>query len=278
MLPVSETIFYHQLLYNLTPIAAPVGMILLSGVVLGFMSRKAFSWLWHALGTPGVALMALIGVPVHELSHAAACLIFGHRIVDLKLFDLSALRGGSAGYVISSYNPLNPWQGIGNFFIGMAPIIGGTAVIRLALFNLLPVPVHLVNSFFYQPVDYDAFLTTIGDFFSYLISPENIASPGWWIFMYIALAVSAHMNPSSADYASTAWGLFTIFLLVAIATAIWGYLPQGAVDCISIFTTRLAFILTVALSFGLANFLFSAVLYWISEQFRRKYQDLDPAM
>jgi hypothetical protein len=42
------------------------------------------------------------------------------------------------GYVFHSYNRKSIYQTVGNFFIGIAPIISGTAALFLGLYFLLP--------------------------------------------------------------------------------------------------------------------------------------------
>ncbi len=66
----------------------------------------------------------LISVPIHELSHVVACLIFRHRIDRVVLFDFYA-KNGALGCVQHSYSSRSLWQVVGNFFIGIAPIFGG---------------------------------------------------------------------------------------------------------------------------------------------------------
>jgi hypothetical protein len=63
-------------------------------------------------------------------------LIFGHKIVEVKLFQIGG--DGTLGYVNHSYNPKNIYHKIGNFFIGVAPIIG--VALAFYLLNLLLVP------------------------------------------------------------------------------------------------------------------------------------------
>ena len=75
---------------------------------------------------------ALLGTPVHELGHAAMCLLFGHKITRMKLWSPGG-RGGLYGYVEHSYHRKNPWAQMGNLFIGMGPLFSGLGVVVLAL-------------------------------------------------------------------------------------------------------------------------------------------------
>lgn len=106
------------------------------------------AWALHALGDLvtrrttrhlGGAAYAIFGWPgtvVHELGHAFFCLLFGHRITGVKLFDF-APHDGTRGHVAHTFDPTNPWQQVGNFFIGVGPILFGTlAIVAVARWRL----------------------------------------------------------------------------------------------------------------------------------------------
>ena len=112
-----------------------VGIIICSGLLLSFSKRfflkSCGSAAYHVQIVTG-----FLGTPVHELSHALFCLIFGHRICEIQLFNPNS-DDGTLGHVSHSYNRKNLWHQLGNFFIGIAPILGGTAVLLLLLRLLL---------------------------------------------------------------------------------------------------------------------------------------------
>jgi hypothetical protein len=58
----------------------------------------------------------VVGVPIHELSHATFALIFGHKIKSIKLFQKPD-ENEVMGYVQHSYNQGSIYQQAGNFFI-----------------------------------------------------------------------------------------------------------------------------------------------------------------
>ena len=86
------------------------------------------SWLY--ISSPGVAF--------HELAHAAFCLIFRHKINEIKLFTI---RDDCLGYVSHSWNPDSKYQRSGNFFIGVAPILCGVTAVVLLTNMLMDVDV-----------------------------------------------------------------------------------------------------------------------------------------
>ena len=152
-------------------------------------------------------LTGIIGTPVHELSHALACLIFGHKIQEMRLFQIDR-KSGLLGYVNHSYNKKNLYQVVGNYFIGVAPILIGTLFLSLIMWWLLPTAFDEFsaylqdfsylqqNGFSWKWLAYawSVFLGYIRIIFLSISEGEN-----WWIFMILALCISLHMNLSDLD-------------------------------------------------------------------------------
>ena len=99
----------------------------------GFIQHRTINTLglrWY------LGLFGWLGTIIHELGHALFCLIFRHKITEMKLLDPDP-ETGTLGYVRHSYDPKNIYQLVGNFFIGIGPILLGTAVIFLLCYWLL---------------------------------------------------------------------------------------------------------------------------------------------
>ena len=101
-----------------------VGMIVILGLILGVLRNNAIKNFQRSFGLKAVMITGIIGVPIHEISHAILALIFRHRITKVKLIQKPD-PSGLMGYVKHSYNPNSLYQRIGNFFIGIAPLFGG---------------------------------------------------------------------------------------------------------------------------------------------------------
>ena len=92
---------------------------LLLALVMQFISNSLRRSLANIFGVSLYILLTAPGVAVHELGHALFCIIFRHKIEDMKLF--SPEEDGTLGYVSHTYNTKSIYQRIGNFFIGTGP-------------------------------------------------------------------------------------------------------------------------------------------------------------
>ena len=103
-----------------------------------FLCRTLFVRMLGGGAGRGVLLAtSIIGTPVHEMGHALTCLLFGHAITDMSLWQPSA-PDGNLGYVTHTYNRRNPYHILGNLFIGIGPIFSGLGVLTLALWLCFP--------------------------------------------------------------------------------------------------------------------------------------------
>ena len=181
------------------------------GVLLHVTERGTQAWLRRAIGWKGVIWWTgWLGTPVHELSHAIVSALFGHRIHEVKLFEPHP-EDGVLGYVKYSI-PDAPWWRwwlgtIGTFFSGVAPLFGGSLVLLLALRFLAPG----ADGIFAEAQRYartlglaaasdvlPGFVGLVRSVYTGIFS-DGLANPRPWVFLYVALAVGAHMAPSPTD-------------------------------------------------------------------------------
>lgn len=208
------------------------GSIILFGFILYVLSSLTRRIFAKTLGSKTeVYLTGWIGTPIHELSHALFCLIFRHKINDIKLFNT---KSDTIGYVLHSYDSRSWYQQIGNFFIGVGPIIIGTLIVYLLFILLAP---ELKSNIFKMPhVQYkEMFNSEILSILYYSVSNifvytynifiniiKNVAayssfkSITFWIFLYLSISIASHMELSPADL-SHAWkGMIVIFAVSLI--------------------------------------------------------------
>ncbi|KSQ21587.1 hypothetical protein APB26_31870 [Pseudomonas aeruginosa] len=104
----------------------PTLAIGIASLVAGRVTRMSF-FTYASLG--------IVGVPLHELSHALACLLFRMRITKVALYapdpDI-----GRLGYVAFAYNPRSTLHAVGLLVQGIAPLLMAGAL----LLWLVPAP------------------------------------------------------------------------------------------------------------------------------------------
>ena len=120
------------IVYFFDIILSTLGVIVILGLFAYGVERLYVFLMGRTFGRQSIFATAIIGVPIHELGHAAACLVFGHRITEIKLFNPRA-EDGVFGYVKHRYNARNLYHQIGNLFIGLGPIFSGVFVSSLIM-------------------------------------------------------------------------------------------------------------------------------------------------
>jgi len=208
-----------------------IGIFLVPGLVLTLIMNYASTLMQRrALATIGkswfLGLFGWLGTVIHELGHAFFCLIFRHKITAMKLFDPDP-ETGTLGYVEHTYDSSNIYQLAGNFFIGIGPILLGTALIYILLFLLLGLnPFNFVtNVDLATPHIYSwGILTTIIQTFwtsstgliSEIFSGNNLSRWQLYVFIYLAFAIGSSITLSPSDIKGTLKGLSVILILVFI--------------------------------------------------------------
>lgn len=91
----------------------PTLAICVGSFVVGRVTRMSF-YTYASLG--------VVGVPLHELSHAAACLLFRMRITKIALFSPDP-QSGRLGYVAFAYNPRSIYHAVGLLVQGVSPLL-----------------------------------------------------------------------------------------------------------------------------------------------------------
>lgn len=198
--------------------------------VIGFIIHCLNVLFYRLVGNGRFACYAsgLIGTPIHELSHALMCIIFRHHIDEIKLYQMD--DSGTMGYVNHSYNPRSLYQKIGNFFIGVAPIIGGSLVIHLLMRWLLPAEYLEISAL----IDEFALLMSSGVSFdiigySFSVTWQSLVviftsfDKGFKciLFLILGICVALHMKLSGADIKGALPAMPAIAIIFAIVNGIF---------------------------------------------------------
>ena len=238
----------------ITQFIAIVGIIYIYGFAVWGLNRLFYRTLGG--NAHGVCVATgFIGTPVHELGHAIFCLLFLHRITDMKLFTPSA-DDGVLGYVSHAYNKKNIYHQIGNFFIGVGPILFGSAVLFLLMYFLSPDMYEGVVSNIGKGSEL-SIASVVGagkDMLTAMFQTGDFSSYKQWIFFGLAILITLHMSLSPADMKGSVAGTGYIAVLLLLANAVVYYLPLRG---FSLYTMTAYF---VDIGLAIAGFLTLAVI------------------
>ncbi|HRN41866.1 MAG TPA: hypothetical protein PK649_07300 [Vicingus sp.] len=221
------------LLATLTHLAILLAPILLLGLIMHLISQQIEKLTVGIIGMHGyLYLFGWIGTAVHELGHLIFALIFGHHISNVKLFSFNA-SNPEMGYVKHTFNKKNIYQNLGNFFIGIGPILlGGSALFIIGYFlldinfnSITNNNLKLINSSVSESIKnvfysfYDALMRLIK---SILHNNETV----WWkylLFFYLLFAIGSSISLSKSDIKGSFSGLLLFIALILLfnLTTLW---------------------------------------------------------
>jgi hypothetical protein len=237
--------FLLQLLFT-------VGLIVLIGLTVA-LGKHSFLRMCGAAAHRVEVVTGFIGTPIHELSHALFCILFGHKITELRLWSPQA-ENGNLGYVTHTYRRKNLWHQLGNFFIGIAPILGGGAVLCGLLWCLLPESAEQIfaaNAFSLPDAIGEVpseVLQQAWNVLTALFSVQNLVLWDFYFFLFLAILIILHMEISRSDLASGGWGfLFLSSVLLLIDAVLLFVFPEGlsrlTAGCVCIGSVLISFFL-----------------------------------
>jgi hypothetical protein len=166
-----------------------------------------------------------LGTSIHEAGHAMVAVLFGHKIKEVQLFKPDP-NSGTLGYVKHTYDEKNLYQQIGNFFIGLGPVLIGT----LMLFLLSLLLFH-INFFTSSPIRITAnTLESLGQLKTEMMKFPDVIKmflteifngkySSWWrilILIYCLYSIGSSITLSPADLKTSGKGFLIIVLLFFI--------------------------------------------------------------
>ncbi|MBU3190034.1 hypothetical protein [Clostridium bowmanii] len=245
------------------------GMIILVGFILGFLRDHSMENFQRSFGWKAVVITAVIGVPLHEMSHAIFCIIFGHKIKKI-VFLQKRDENGILGYVSHAYNPNSVYQQAGNFFIGIAPIFGGVSSIIALMYIIIPktynefITISLNNLSITKisKVSLNGIMNSYIELIKTIFSINNFANPYFILFLFLAICISSHVSLSSADIKGASKGLIIIFLSILVVN-ILGFSKFVMAESVLKYNILLIGFLIVALIFSSITYLVSLLLVTI---------------
>ena len=184
---------------------------------------------------------AFAGTTIHEISHLILCILFGHKIVEARLFSPD-MATGKLGHISHSYNPRNVYQSVGNLFIGIAPIMLGPALI-IGMLSFFDGGLDFIDRNSSMPflhispaaasMTYCAdVLRSLYHWYAQAISPllseSNLTNARFYIYLLITIGIAGHLSPSLSDIQGAFVGLVYLFLVLISINAL---VPDLAIKC-----------------------------------------------
>jgi hypothetical protein len=235
------------ILLNVTEIILTAcGLIFLLSLLLLSAQRFAvYIALKHA-GFNSLYVTGVVGVPIHEVSHALLALLFRHNIKSISLFSPDKTTG-VLGYVEHSHKN-TVFQTIGCFFIGVAPLAGGVITLYLLNLTLFPEINTQLNLNSIPTAEYKdnslasnlaALLILSIEDLKFVYNSFSISNVLW---LYLTCSISLHMVPSNQDLKNSITGIvaifFTVLLCLFLAPELTKYAAQW-VQIQSVFISRI---------------------------------------
>ena len=246
-------------------LAEGLSLLLLFTAVLHFVQQLLFRLMPKTLGKKSIMVSAVTGAPVHELSHAFFCLLFGHKIKKIVFFAHDGFT--TLGYVTHSYNNQSPWQVIGNFVIAIAPVLGGIFFIYWLTVLLLPSGGQLFLLFSHNSQKHLAefslpVVLSICEGVWLHLQQDYLASPlKLFCWCYLCTSICLHLCPSREDLKGSGVGFSFVLILLLIMGALFNYFglrfltqifqwgsPIVMLYGLSVFFVLLLFLLVVAIT------------------------------
>lgn len=245
------TEYYMMLLKGLIYGLSPVLVVL---VVLMACQMFAFKAAVRAFGYKVILYTGIIGTSLHEIAHAFMCVLFRHKITEVKLFKPDS--DGTLGYVNFTYQPSSLYQRIGLFFVGLAPFFMALVYFFLTTYFLLGVNLLTGTEWV---TGYEAVIEDLSNFV-YIVMNSGTNSFFWALSM---AAVVLHMMPSPQDLKGAKTGAIVILVLYVVIVSCL-YLYSGTLDWVhewifEVSLTSMLYLSKLMLTFSVFLLLMAAI-------------------
>lgn len=230
--------------------------------IFGFIIKYCSKVINYFIGRKSYKVIALIGTPIHELGHALFCLLFFHKITKIELYTPN--NPNHLGLVQHSYNKKNIYHQIGNYFIGIGPILFGSIILSFFLFITQK---ELYLSFLNSVLENSNINNIVYSLFiliKEIILNFNLLT---LLFIIIGFCICNHMSLSKADISSSFIGLLYILIILVIINILLYFIN---INLLIYFTNIITFIgsiilsiLSISLFFCLIELLLSLFIYII---------------
>lgn len=168
-----------------------------------------------------------IGTVIHELSHALFCIIFRHKILEMEVLSYDP-GSKSLGHVSHSWNRRSLYQVIGNFPIGIAPLITGLTIFSLysRIFErhgvVTPSGLALVGSLSSYSASqlFAGFIGAIWTGIGQLFTAGNFTNIWYYGYIALSLIISISVAPSFSDLKNSFSDAIAFVCICIVATLV----------------------------------------------------------
>ena len=219
---------FQILLTSVIQLFSLIGVIIVIGFLLGYLESLTRMYWSRAFGRKGFLLTAWIGVPIHELGHAIMCVLFRHKIVATQFFPTDTSQG-ALGYVQHQYNHKSVYQRIET---SLSASVYYFWYYRTNPFNALfrtkfiffisynsrkTITSTSINVEMVQNMLLSTFVLLKS-----LFTINNVLNPSFWLFLFIAICISAHIALSKPDIQGSIDGVIVMFIVLFLFNIIAG--------------------------------------------------------
>lgn len=196
-----------------------VGVFLVFGLIFKLLSSEIQKLEMNLFGLFSYVIIYPF-VIIHELSHLFMAIIFTNKIEEVKLLNFS--NDGTLGYVSfskvnSNFKIRNVYQNIGDFYVGLAPIIIGSS---LFLYSSKFINNDLFDSIVKLAKKHDTIFDLILSFsnfknFNFLFNFNII------LFIIIVFSISSLFLLSTSDWEGCLKGIPYLVITISIINVIF---------------------------------------------------------
>lgn len=258
------------LLYYFQVLLLTVGVLIIFGLLIYLCKRIFLYFVGHSFGYHVITATSIIGTPIHELGHAFMCILFRHKIVEIKLFQLNS-EDNTLGYVSHEYNQKSFYQVLGNLFIGLGPIFSGlTAIFIILNFAFSGFTQSLLSAVGEGSNIFDTLWIQID--FVYWMYIDGDATLGLKIVSLILIfSICLHVSLSDVDCKNSVKG-FLYYAIIALVVSVITYflsVSDIVVDVLTSFSAIIVPLFLLVFIFSLALVILSVIFAGIKLIFVR---------
>jgi len=250
---------------TLTQLLILLGPFLVLALLMNFFARKNESLSFKVLGQEVyLYVFGWLGTSIHEIGHAIFAILFAHKVSEIKLFKPGS--GKSLGHVKHSYTKGNPYQTLGNFFIGIGPVLIGSLLLWLITLLLFDLNIFRIADKHQVVYNFGLFeslgslkmaATNIGkgvwECFNIIISNGNWLKLTLFFYLFYSIGSSITLSASDIKGALRGFVYFVILLLIFNIGTLWiGNFTIGLFKKINHYLSGFYFLIILSLVLNIA--------------------------